>query len=84
MTQVNGRGKEPIAIFGAGYVGLVTGACFAELGHDVAIRDIVPEKIEALRRDEVPIYEPGLEDLLSRNSERMRYTLDVRDALERA
>jgi UDPglucose 6-dehydrogenase len=63
---------------------LVTGACFAELGHDVAIRDIVPEKIEALRRGEVPIYEPGLEDLLNRNSERLRYTLDVRDALESA
>ena len=63
---------------------MVTGACFADLGHDVAIRDIVPEKIEALRRGEVPIYEPGLEDLLNRNSERLRYTLDVRDALESA
>jgi UDPglucose 6-dehydrogenase len=55
VTRVNGQGKKPIAIFGAGYVGLVTGACFAELGHDVAIRDIVTEKIEALRRGEVPI-----------------------------
>jgi len=81
---MNARDREPIAIFGAGYVGLVTGACFAELGHDVAIRDIVPAKIEALRRGEVPIYEPGLEDLLNRNSERLRYTLDVRDALEGA
>jgi len=84
VTPVNRQGKEPIAIFGAGYVGLVTGACFAELGHDVAIRDIVPEKIEALRGGEIPIYEPGLEDLLNRNSERLRYTLDVRDALEGA
>jgi UDPglucose 6-dehydrogenase len=49
VTPVNRQGKEPIAIFGAGYVGLVTGACFAELGHDVAIRDIVPEKIDSLR-----------------------------------
>ena len=81
---MNARDKEPIAIFGAGYVGLVTGACFADLGHDVAIRDIVPAKIDALRRGEVPIYEPGLEDLLNRNSERLRYTLDVRDALESA
>ena len=80
MTPVNRQGKEPIAIFGAGYVGLVIGACFAELGHDVAIRDIVPENIEALRGSEVPIYEPGLEDLLNRNSERLRYTLAIREA----
>ncbi len=73
-----------IAIFGAGYVGLVTGACFAELGHDVSVRDIVPEKIDALRRGEVPIYEPGLEELLVRNAERLRYTLDVREALDGA
>jgi UDPglucose 6-dehydrogenase len=73
-----------IAVFGGGYVGLVTAACFAELGHDVAVRDIVPEKIDALRRGEVPIYEPGLDELLVRNAERLRYTLDVRDALDRA
>src|SRR6478735_4457897 len=73
-----------IAIFGAGYVGLVTGACFAELGHDVSVRDIVPEKVDARRRGEVPIYEPGLEELLVRNAERLRYTLDVREALEGA
>src|SRR5918992_676598 len=62
-----------IGIFGAGYVGLVTGACFAELGHDVVVRDVVPERIDALRRGEVPIYEPGLEELLERNSERVGY-----------
>jgi UDPglucose 6-dehydrogenase len=73
-----------IAVFGGGYVGLVTAACFAELGHDVAVRDIVPGKIEALRRGEVPIYEPGLDALLVRNSEHLRYTLDVRDALDGA
>ena len=55
-----------IAVFGGGYVGLVTAACFAELGHDVVVRDIVPEKIDALRRGEVPIYEPGLDALLVR------------------
>jgi len=49
-----------IAIFGAGYAGLVTGACFAELGHSVTIRDIVPAKIDALKGGEVPIFEPGL------------------------
>jgi UDPglucose 6-dehydrogenase len=73
-----------VAVFGAGYVGLVTGACFAELGHDVAIRDVLPEKIDALRRGEVPIFEPGLEELLRRNAERLVYTLDVREALDGA
>ena len=73
-----------IAVFGAGYVGLVTGACFADLGHDVAVRDIVPEKIDALRRGEVPIFEPGLDELLSRNAARLRYTLDVGEALDGA
>jgi UDPglucose 6-dehydrogenase len=73
-----------IGIFGAGYVGLVTGACFAELGHDVAVRDVVPDKIDALGRGEVPIYEPGLEELLVRNAARLRFTLDVRDAVEHA
>ena len=53
-----------IAVFGAGYVGLVTGACFADLGHEVVVRDIVPERIEELRAGNVPIHEPGLEELL--------------------
>ena len=44
-------------MFGAGYVGLVTGACFADLGHEVVIRDVVPERIERLQAGEVPIYE---------------------------
>src|SRR5437016_5873514 len=73
-----------IAIFGAGYVGLVTGACFAELGHTVVVRDVVPEKIAALRAGEVPIYEPGLEELLERNRERLSFTLDVREAIDGA
>src|SRR5436305_1380354 len=73
-----------IAIFGAGYVGLVTGACLAELGHDVVVRDVVTEKIAGLRAGEVPIYEPGLEELLERNRERLVFTLDVREALEGA
>jgi UDPglucose 6-dehydrogenase len=73
-----------VAVFGAGYVGLVTGACFAELGHDVAIRDVLPEKIDVLRRGEVPIFEPGLEELLRRDADRLVYTLDVREALDGA
>jgi UDPglucose 6-dehydrogenase len=73
-----------IGVFGAGYVGLVTGACFAELGHDVVVRDVVPERIEALRRGEVPIFEPGLGELLERNRERLAFTLDVAEAIEGA
>src|SRR4051794_27382389 len=73
-----------IAVFGAGYAGLVTGVCFAELGHTVAIRDVVPEKIDRLRAGKTPIYEPGLEDLMERNDERLSYTLDMREALEGA
>jgi UDPglucose 6-dehydrogenase len=71
-----------IGIFGAGYVGLVTGACFADLGHDVVVRDILPERIERLRNGDVPIYEPGLDDVLARNRERLSFTLDVREAVE--
>ena len=73
-----------VAVFGAGYVGLVTGACFADLGHDVTIRDVLPERIKALQRGEVPIYEPGLEELLARNAERLTYTLAVAEAVNGA
>jgi UDPglucose 6-dehydrogenase len=73
-----------IAVFGAGYVGLVSGACFADLGHDVRIRDVIPERIEALRRGVVPIHEPGLDDVLARAADRMLFTLDVGEALEDA
>jgi UDPglucose 6-dehydrogenase len=68
-------------MFGAGYVGLVTGACFADLGHEVVIRDVVPERIERLRAGELPIYEPGLEQVLERNADRIRFTLDLEEAI---
>ena len=73
-----------IGMFGAGYVGLVTGACFADLGHDVVIRDILPERIERLRAGEVPIYEPGLDEVIERNRERLHFTLDVHEAVDGA
>jgi UDPglucose 6-dehydrogenase len=73
-----------VAVFGAGYVGLVTGACLADLGHEVAIRDVVTEKIDALRRGEVPIHEEGLSELLERNRERLRFTVEVEEALDAA
>jgi len=68
-----------VGIFGAGWVGLVTGVCFAELGHDVVIRDVVPEKIEALRAGRVPFVEDDVPELLEKNRERLTFTLDVRD-----
>jgi UDPglucose 6-dehydrogenase len=73
-----------IAVFGAGYVGLVTGACFADLGHEVVLRDIVEEKIDALKQGRVPIYEPGLDQVLARAGDRLRFTTDVREAVTAA
>jgi UDPglucose 6-dehydrogenase len=73
-----------VAVFGAGYVGLVTGACFADLGHEVVVRDILSDRIEALRRGEVPIYEPGLDELLERNRDRLGFTTDVTEAVDGA
>jgi UDPglucose 6-dehydrogenase len=71
-----------VAVFGAGYVGLVTGACLADLGHEVTVRDVVESKVDALRRGDVPIHEPGLDELLERNAERLRFTTDVTEAME--
>ena len=73
-----------VAVFGAGYVGLVTGACLAELGHEVVVRDVLADRVERLRAGEIPIWEPGLEELLRRNAERLTYTLDVGEAVSDA
>lgn len=70
-----------IAVFGAGYVGLVTGACLADLGHRVVVRDIKLEKIELLRAGRVPIFEPGLDDLIARNRDRLTFTSDAHEGL---
>jgi UDPglucose 6-dehydrogenase len=75
---------EPIGVVGVGWVGLVTAACFAELGHPVFARDVVPEKVEALRRGETTIHEPGLGELLARNAERLTFTTDMSELLEGA
>jgi UDPglucose 6-dehydrogenase len=76
--------REPIGVVGVGWVGLVTAACFAELGHEVWARDIVPEKVESLSRGEVPIHEPGLPELVTKNAERLHFTTDMGDVLENA
>ena len=69
--------REPIGVIGVGYVGLVTAACFADLGHTVICRDIDPAKVEMLRGGGVPMHEPGLDDLIRRNRDRLRFTLDL-------
>jgi UDPglucose 6-dehydrogenase len=74
---MSGDPKPRIGIFGAGWVGLVTGACFAELGHDVVVRDVLPERIETLLAGDVPIHEPRLAELLERNAERLTFTLEL-------
>src|SRR6185369_1932960 len=71
-----------IAFFGAGYAGLVSGACLAELGHTVVLRDIVPERVEVLSAGNVPFHEPGLEELIAKNTDRLSFTLSMEEAVE--
>ncbi len=72
-----------VAVIGSGYVGLVAGACFAETGNDVVCVDVDAEKIARLQRNEVPIYEPGLEPMVKRNQEegRLTFTTDIGAAI---
>src|ERR1700719_2811821 len=73
-----------IAIVGSGYVGLVTGACFADVGHHVICVDNDQRKVETLQSGRIPIYEPGLQEVIHRNvsSHRLRFTGDIRDAVD--
>ena len=72
-----------IAMIGTGYVGLVSGICFSDFGHDVVCVDKDTSKIDALRRGEVPIYEPGLKQLMAKNVDagRLTFTLDLQEAI---
>jgi UDPglucose 6-dehydrogenase len=76
--------REPIGVIGTGYVGLVTAAGFADLGSDVYCVDIEESKIEMLARGEVPIYEPGLAEVITRNSERLHFSTSAEDAIANA
>ena len=71
-----------VSVIGSGYVGLVTGACLAEVGNQVLCLDVDPAKIALLQGGGVPIYEPGLEDMIRRNAAagRLRFTTDVAEA----
>src|SRR5947209_17954185 len=75
-----------IAVIGTGYVGLVTGACFAEFGTSVTCVDVDAEKIARLERGEIPIYEPGLDQIVTKNVQagRLRFTTDIRSAVEQS
>ena len=76
--------REPIGVIGTGYVGLVTAAGFAELGSDVYCIDIDTAKISGLQQGRIPIWEPGLTELVERNRERMHFSTDLAEALDRA
>ena len=76
--------REPIGVVGVGWVGLVTAACFAEMGHRVVARDILPEKVTSLRAGELPFHEPNLAELIEKNAERLTFTTEMADLLDEA
>jgi UDPglucose 6-dehydrogenase len=78
---MQGAVKPRIGIFGAGWVGLVTAACFAELGHEVVVRDVLPDRIETLQSGRMPLHEPGLAELVGRNLERLTFTLELEEVV---
>ena len=76
--------RQPIGVIGTGYVGLVTAAGFAHLGSDVYCIDIDADKIARLQAGEIPIYEPGLAEMVAENRDRLHFSTDIAEALEHA
>ncbi len=76
---MSAAGKTSVGMIGIGYVGLVTGTCLSELGHNVVCMDIDAEKIAALKDGQIPIYEPGLPELIEKNKERLTFTTALED-----
>ncbi len=79
-----GERQMKIAVAGTGYVGLVTGVCLAEHGHDVTCVDVEKEKVEKMKKGISPIFEPELEDLMKKNRERLHFTIDYQKAYQTA
>ena len=84
MREMNSEEKTPVGVVGVGWVGLVTAACFAELGHPVIARDVMQEKVDSLKRGEITIHEPGLAELLEKNRDRLSFTTDMDELLDGA
>jgi UDPglucose 6-dehydrogenase len=76
--------ERAIGVIGVGWVGLVTATCFADLGHRVVAMDIDAAKVKSLQAGEAPIHEPGLQEILQRNAERLTFTTDMAEALDAA
>jgi UDPglucose 6-dehydrogenase len=76
--------RERVGVIGAGYVGLVTGVCLASMGYEVTLRDIDAAKVAALNDGQVPIYEPGLTEVMVQQAERLTYTLSLERMLDRS
>ena len=77
-------GERPIGVIGVGWVGLVTAACFAEMGHEVIAMDIDADKVRSLNLRQAPIHEPGIDELLERNADRLTFTTEMEDVRESA
>src|ERR671910_2079912 len=73
-----------IGVVGAGYVGLVTGACLSNIGHRVTVMDADPDRVADLERGKVPIYEPGLEELMAKSADRLRFTTELAGVVHEA